>query len=101
MNYAVRPRVLGEVFLLVYIYSCFQVSLSNSKALSFHGVSFGPVAKPESLRRMAEIARKVQATDPADPSSPVVESSSAEALETVSFRETFDSLAILTGCTLC
>ena len=50
---------------------------------------------------MAEIARKVQATDPVDPSSPVVESSSAEALETVSFRKTFDSLADLIDCTLC
>jgi hypothetical protein len=50
---------------------------------------------------MAEIAREVQATDPGVPGSLVVESSSAEALETVSFRKNFDCLANLTGCTLC
>jgi hypothetical protein len=89
---------LGEVFLYIVV---FKSHCPNSKALSFHGISFGPVAKPESLRRMAEIAREVQATDPGVPGSLVVESSSAEALETVSFRKNFDCLANLTGCTLC
>lgn len=63
-----------------------RVSQFSSKALSFHAVSFGPDADSQSLRRMAEIAREVQATFPVDPGSTVVESSYAEALHTVSLR---------------
>ena len=59
----------------------------NSKSLSFHAVSFGPDAESGALRRMVEIARQVQATVLADPSSPTVESSYAEALHTVSFHK--------------
>jgi len=75
------------------MYALCESAKNLGKALSFHGVSFGPVAKPESLYTMAEIARKVQATVPADPNSPVVESSSAAALKTVCLAKTFLDLA--------
>jgi len=75
------------------MYALCRSAKKLGKALSFHGVSFGPVAKPQSLRRMAEIAREVRATVPVDPTSPVVESSSAQALETVCLAETFLDLA--------
>lgn len=50
---------------------------------------------------MAEIAKQVQATVPADPRSPVVESSSVQALGTVSPHKTFDSLINLTDRIQC
>ena len=56
----------------------------RSKHLSFHAVSFGP--RNEVLRRMAQIARDVQARAPRDPALPAtayVESSYAEALDSV------------------
>jgi len=75
------------------MYALCHSAVRLGKALSFHAVSFGPVAASQSLRRMAEMAREVQATVPADPASPVVESSYAEALHTVNLAQTFLGLA--------
>ena len=61
-----------------------SVSPFHSKPLSFHTVSFGP--HNEVLRRMAQIAREVEATAPRDPLLPPdahVESSYATALDSV------------------
>lgn len=56
----------------------------SRKPLSFHAVSFGP--SNQCLRRMAQIAREVELTAPRDPLLPAnshVESSYAEALDSV------------------
>lgn len=80
MPYGRKTRV--RLVLIIYYDFCSRGS--NSKPLSFHGVSFGPQSS-QSLPKMAKIAREVENTVPADPASPVVQSSSAEALHTVSF----------------
>ena len=57
---------------------------NRSKPLSFHSVSFGPATN--TLRRMAQIALEVQSSAPRDPLLPataLVDSSFAEALDTV------------------
>lgn len=57
-----------------------------SRPVSFHGVSFGP--NNGTLRRMVQIAREIQngvPRDPLQPAAAVVESSFAEALDSVSF----------------
>ncbi|KAL1684093.1 hypothetical protein EV122DRAFT_200466 [Schizophyllum commune] len=71
-----------------------QAAVQQGKHLSFHSVSFGP--RNEVLRRMAHIARDVQARAPRDPALPptaYVESSYAEALDSVRLAETFLGLA--------
>ncbi|KAL1696787.1 hypothetical protein GGG16DRAFT_43139 [Schizophyllum commune] len=71
-----------------------QAAVQLGKHLSFHSVSFGP--SNEVLRRMAQIARDVQARAPRDPALPAtayVESSYAEALDSVRLAETFLGLA--------
>jgi hypothetical protein len=68
----------------------------NRKALSFHGVAFGPDSS-QSLRRMVQIAGEVEDTVPADPASPgATKSSYAEALDTVSFCANSHLIQILT-----
>lgn len=68
----------------------------NSKTLSFHGVAFGPDSAQQSLRRMVQIAREVETTVPTDCASPAVESSYAEALDTVRIRANSHLIQILT-----
>lgn len=71
-----------------------QAAVQLGKHLSFHAVSFGP--RNEVLRRMAQIARDVQNRAPRDPALPAtayVESSYAEALDSVRLAETFLGLA--------
>jgi len=63
------------------------------KTLSFHGVAFGPDSAQQSLRRMVQIAREVETTVPTDCASPAVESSYAEALDTINLAQTFLGLA--------
>ena len=65
-------------------FSSINLTTAGRKHLSFHSVSFGP--RNEVLRRMAHIARDVQARAPRDPALPptaYVESSYAEALDSV------------------
>ena len=79
----------------IALYKRFSLTLRR-KPLSFHAVSFGP--HNESLRRMAQIAREVEATAPRDPLLPPdahVESSYATALDSVCF-----SIISLTFCDL-
>ncbi|KAF9443582.1 hypothetical protein P691DRAFT_778790 [Macrolepiota fuliginosa MF-IS2] len=71
-----------------------RAAISLGKPLSFHAVSFGPYN--QTLRRMAHIAREVESTAPRDPLFPAnayVESSYAEALDSVRLAETFLGLA--------
>jgi len=71
-----------------------RAAIDNGKPLSFHTVSFGP--HNETLRRMAQVAREVEATAPRDPLLPPdahVESSYATALDSVRLAETFLGLA--------
>uniref|UniRef100_D8Q154 Expressed protein n=2 Tax=Schizophyllum commune (strain H4-8 / FGSC 9210) TaxID=578458 RepID=D8Q154_SCHCM len=76
------------------VHALCQAAVQLGKHLSFHAVSFGP--RNEVLRRMAQIARDVQARAPRDPALPTtayVESSYAEALDSVRLAETFLGLA--------
>jgi len=76
------------------IRSICRAAINLGKPLSFHTVSFGPHNEP--LRRMAQIAREVEATAPPDPLLPRdahVESSYAAALDSVRLAETFLGLA--------
>jgi len=71
-----------------------RAAINRGKPLSFHTVSFG--TRNETLRRMAQIAREVEATAPRDPLLPPdahVESSHATALDSVRLAETFLGLA--------
>jgi len=71
-----------------------RAAIDLGKPLSFHTVSFGP--RNETLRRMAQVAREVEATAPRDPLLPPdahVESSYATALDSVRLAETFLGLA--------
>ncbi|PPQ72320.1 hypothetical protein CVT26_007277 [Gymnopilus dilepis] len=71
-----------------------RAAIALGKPLSFHGVSFGP--KNQILRRMAQIAREIQTSVPPDPLQPaaaMVESSFAEALDSVRLAETFLGIA--------
>jgi hypothetical protein len=70
--------------------------VNNSKPLSFHSISFGPATSTNTLRRMAQIALEVQNSAPRDPLLPataMIDSSFAEALDTV--RRSFTMLYIL------
>ncbi|KAF7978534.1 hypothetical protein HWV62_45430 [Athelia sp. TMB] len=69
---------------------------TESKALSFHSVSFGPDRASPSLRRMAQIALEAQNNAPRDPLMPaaaMVLSSYSEALDSVRLAETFLGIA--------
>jgi len=71
-----------------------RAAIALGKPLSFHAVSFGPATN--TLRRMAQIALEVQRSAPQDPLLPaaaMVDSSFAEALDTVRLAETFLGLA--------
>jgi len=71
-----------------------RAAIDHGKPLSFHTVSFGP--RNETLRRMAQVAKEVEATAPRDPLLPPdahVESSYAAALDSVRLAETFLGLA--------
>ncbi|KAH8114613.1 hypothetical protein DFH11DRAFT_1764484 [Phellopilus nigrolimitatus] len=66
------------------------------RALSFQAVSFGPEGSSTRLRRMTQIAQKVQTHAPHDPLLPenaVVESSYSVALDSVHSSETFLGIA--------
>lgn len=76
------------------VHSLCQAAVQLGKHLSFHAVSFGTYNKW--LKRMAKIARGVQARAPRDPALPptaYVESSYVEALDSVRLAETFLGLA--------
>jgi len=69
-------------------------AVSLGKPLSFHAVSFGP--QNSTLRRMAQIALEIQTNAPRDPllpSTAIIHSSYAEALDSVRLAETFLGLA--------
>ncbi|KAF9064891.1 hypothetical protein BDP27DRAFT_1467712 [Rhodocollybia butyracea] len=69
-------------------------AVNRGKPLSFHAVAFGP--RNGALRRMAQIALEAQNRAPRDPLLPpaaYVESSYAEALDSVRLAETFLGLA--------
>ncbi|KAF5381827.1 hypothetical protein D9757_008331 [Collybiopsis confluens] len=69
-------------------------AVTRGKPLSFHSVSFGP--RNDTLKRMAQIARDIQNRAPKDPLMPAtayLESSYAEALDSVRLAETFLGLA--------
>ncbi|KAF5337682.1 hypothetical protein D9757_014271 [Collybiopsis confluens] len=71
-----------------------QEAVTRGKALSFHSVAFGP--RNSSLKRMARIALEIQNRAPRDPLMPAsayVDSSYAEALDSVRLAETFLGLA--------
>ncbi|KAL1691225.1 hypothetical protein GGG16DRAFT_113392 [Schizophyllum commune] len=71
-----------------------QAAVQLGKHLSFHSVAFG--RHNSKLQRMARIAQKVQARapkDPAFPASAYVESSYAEAIDSIRLTETFLGLA--------
>ncbi|TFK74975.1 hypothetical protein BDN72DRAFT_832681 [Pluteus cervinus] len=71
-----------------------RASIAKGKPLSFHSVSFGP--RNATLQRMAQIALEIQRAAPRDPNTPAtsnVDSSYAEALDSVRLAQTFLGLA--------
>ncbi|KAF9531678.1 hypothetical protein CPB83DRAFT_848544 [Crepidotus variabilis] len=71
-----------------------RAAIARGKPLSFHGVSFG--SSNHILRRMVQIAREIETSVPRDPLLPqtaFVESSFAEALDSVRLAETFLGIA--------
>lgn len=82
----VQQSIMGESRLFFRMHC----QTLHRKPLSFHTVSFGP--HNETLRRMAQVAREVEATAPRDPLLPPdahVESSYATALDSVRFDHVF------------
>ncbi|KIK55622.1 hypothetical protein GYMLUDRAFT_76385 [Collybiopsis luxurians FD-317 M1] len=76
------------------VQSLCREAVTRGKPLSFHAVAFGP--RNTTLRRMAQIALEIQNRAPRDPLMPAaayIESSYAEALDTVRLAETFLGLA--------
>lgn len=64
-------------------------SLTVSKPVSFHAVSFGQDSRSTSLRRMVTVAERVAQEAPRDPLAPVVPCSYSGAVDTVSKMKEF------------
>ena len=88
---AVRPAK-GLLIPTVSSFSALTDDSNARRPLSFHAVSFGDESSASSLKRMAQIALKVQndgAKDPLLPAGANVPSSYTEALDTVSWPKMF------------